>query len=722
MRVRRSAPAITTTVSFLVGAWILAAVTPAWAGPYPEARKSDQKDDFFGTTIADPYRWMEDTDSPEVQAWVEAENALTRSRLDALPQRPRIVERLTELLDYPRFGIPGFAVPETHGEWVFFCKNDGLQNQSVVYKRKGLAGEPQVLLDPNALSADGTIAINAERFSRDGTLYAYGLSQSGSDWEVIHVKNVASGKDLADKLERVRFTDIAWAADNSGFYYSRYPEDQEHFQKLYFHRIGEPQKKDRLIYERPDDPNLGSSGAVSHDGNWLVVHIWQGTASENEIYVQRLGADTKLQPLFTGFTDSFDFIDAVGERLYFVTNKEAPKRRIVVVDAKDPAHALIEVVPEHATDVISEAKIVDGKLVVASMHNAHDVLRVHGLDGALLQDVEMPTLGSITGLSGSPDRPECFVGFTSFLFPTQSYRLDFDTGKLVLYQKANIQFDAEPYVARQIFYESKDGTKIPLFLVHRRGITLDGNNPVLLYGYGGFNISRTPSFSTAILLWLEQGGVYAMPNLRGGGEFGEEWHRAGMLEKKQNVFDDFISAAEWLIDNGYTRPQRLAIEGGSNGGLLTAVCAVQRPELYGAVLVRVPVIDMLRYQLFTIGSYWMPEYGDPQNPEHFKFLIAYSPLHNVRPGVSYPAMFITTADTDTRVYPAHAKKFAATVQACNVSDKPILLRVETKAGHGAGKPVTKSIDERADLYSFVMDQLGMQMRPAGKSMSTRSSR
>jgi prolyl oligopeptidase len=527
---------------------------------------------------------------------------------------------------------------------------------------------------------------------------------------------------LKDRLERVRFTNIAWVADNSGFFYSRYPEDEEHHQKLYFHRLGEDQGKDRLVYERPEDPNLGSSGSVSHDGRWLAVHVWQGTASENEMFVQRLDAPGELQPLFTGFEHNFDFIDAVEDRLYFATDKEAPRRRIVYVDMNASPRQLVEVVPQHPTDVISEAQIVGGRLVVASMHNAHDVLRVHELSGELLHDVDMPTLGSLSGISGVPEASDCFVGYTSFLFPNQNYRLDVDAGSLALYQEAEIQFDPEPFMARQIFYESKDGTKVPLFLVHRRGLVLDGNNPVMLYGYGGFNISRTPFFSTSVLLWLEQGGVFAMPNLRGGGEFGEEWHRAGMLGKKQNVFDDFIAAAEWLIDNGYTRPGRLVIDGASNGGLLTAACALQRPDLYGAVLVRVPVIDMLRYHLFTIGSYWMPEYGDPQNPEHFEFMYAYSPLHNVREGESYPAMLITTADTDTRVHPAHAKKFAATLQARNVSDEPILLRVETKAGHGAGKPITKSIEEKGDLYSFVMDQLGMSFRRAGAAMSTRSSR
>ncbi len=536
----------------------------------------------------------------------------------------------------------------------------------------------------------------------------------------MHVRQVASGKERADRLERVRFTTLAWAADNSGFYYSRYAENEEHFQKLYFHRLGAPQSQDRLVVERPEDKDLGFGAVVSHDGRWLVVRVWKGTASENEIFVQRLDGKNELQGLFTGFQHNFDFIEAVGDRLYFQTDKDAPRRRIVAVDMNDPKRSLVEVVPQHATDVISITRVVNGQLAVAVMHNAHHRLRLFTLAGQLRQEVEMPMLGAIAGVSGQPDDPDCFVSFASFLFPTQSYRLDFDTGKLVLYQKAEMRFDPEPYVTRQVFYESKDCTKVPMFLVHRRGLALDGNNPVWLSGYGGFNISRTPSFSTSRLFWLEQGGIYAAPCLRGGGEFGQDWHRAGMLQNKQNVFDDFIAAADWLVEQGYTRPGRLASEGRSNGGLLTAVCAVQRPDLFGAVIVGVPVIDMLRYPLFTIGSYWMPEYGDPHDPEHFKFLYAYSPLHNVQPGTRYPAMLITTADSDTRVHPSHAKKFAATVQACNASDNPILLRVETKAGHGAGKPTAKQIEESADQVGFVMDRLGMQILPPTGAVGTRS--
>ena len=689
-------------------------VAPAFGGSHPETRQSDQVDDFFGTRVADPYRWLENVDDKEVQAWVEAQNEVTRGKLDALPFRQAVVARLTELTDYPRHGLPTQG-----GTWVLVSKNDGLQNQSVLYKRKGLDGTPEALLDPNALSADGTIALGATGLTRDGTLLAYGLSQSGSDWQTIRVKEVATAKDRDDKLERVRFTALAWAGDNSGFYYSRYAKDQEHFQKLYFHRLGEPQERDRLVYERPENKDLGFSAKVSHDGRWLVVQVWKGSAGKNEIIVQDLAAKTPLAPLFTGFESEFEFIEAMGDRLYFETDANAARRRIIAVDPRSP-DALVEIVPEHASDVISSAQVINGQLAVASLHNAHHLLRLHDLDGTLRQDIALPTLGSISGLSGRPDSPDCFVGFSSFLFPPQSYRIDFAAGTLVLYQKTQTHFDPEPFVTRQIFYESKDGTKVPMFLVHRRGITLDGDNPALLYGYGGFNNSITPTFTTSRAFWLEQGGVLALPSLRGGGEFGDAWHQAGMLEKKQNVFDDFIAAAEWLVAHGYSRPARLAMEGGSNGGLLTAACALQRPDLYGAVLSRVPVTDMLRYTQFTIGSYWVPEYGDPQNEAHFRFLYAYSPVHNVRPGTSYPAMLITTADSDTRVHPAHAKKFAAALQAGNASDNPILLRVDTKAGHGAGKPTGKLIEESADLYSFVMDRLGMPMQAA--STSSRSAR
>jgi prolyl oligopeptidase len=698
---------------FLAAAVALLGCTAAVAvaGEYPETRRSDQVDDFFGTRVADPYRWLEVVDDPEVVSWVEAQNALLSAYVEPLESRPYIAKRLKELYNYPKNDVP-----TKRGDWVFVYRNDGLQNQYVLYKQKGLQGEPEVLLDPNELSQEGRLSVGAKGITRDGSMYAYGLHEDGSDWETIYVKEVATGETLEDELERARFTEISWRADNSGFYYPRYAEGEEHFQKLYFHRIGDPQGADELVYERPEDKNLGVSGAVSDDGRYLIVHVWKGTASENEIFVKRLDQeDAEFEALFAGFTNAYEFIEGTGDRLYFVTDKKAPRRRVVVVDMTDPKRRLVEIVPEHARDVLNQTAIANSQLALAYMHNAHHTLRMYSLDGEPLHDVELPTLGALAragGLRGTPSGAELFVSFSSFLFPSQSYLFDFDAGELELFEKTHTNFDPSAYVARQVFYESKDGTKVPMFLVHRRGVTLDGDNPVLLYGYGGFNISMMPRFSTTWVFWLEQGGILAMPNLRGGGEFGEEWHRAGMLEKKQNVFDDFIAAAEWLIANGYTSPERLCIEGGSNGGLLTAVCSIQRPDLYGAVLVRVPVTDMLRYQHFTIGSYWIPEYGDPTNEEHFDFLYAYSPLHTPQKGVHYPATLITTADTDTRVEPAHAKKFAAVMQECNASDHPILLRVETRAGHGAGTSTAKWVEERADLFAFVMDRLGMEVVPA----------
>lgn len=690
---------------------MLAAASVAWAGSkpeYPRPKSVDQVDDFFGTRVADPYRWMENTEDPELQSWVEAENGLTAGYVGKIPYRAQVAKRLRELLDYPRVGLP-----QKRGPWLFYTKNSGLQNQSVYYRQKGDNGTPEVLFDPNALSPDGTVSLSALSFSVDGRWMGYGLSQSGSDWQTLHVREVATGKDRPDVLERCRFTSIAWAPDNSGFYYSRYPDagsvpkgDEEFWQKAYFHKLGEPQKKDRMVFERADCKECGNTPGVTDDGRWLVMAAWRGTATENEVYVQRLDKPGDgLEPLFTGFDASWDFIESTGDKLFFITDKDAPRKRIVTVDmAGDRTPKTV--VPE-AADVLGKAVLTNGQLMVGYMHNAHDRLLAYSLDGAPLGEVRLPTLGTVGGLSGAPDDPDLFVSFTSFLFPTQGYRYNFKAQTLDLYKEAQIDFDRASYVARQIFYESKDGTKIPMFLVHKKGIRLDGNNPALLYGYGGFNQSMTPSFSTSRLMWLEQGGVYAVANLRGGGEFGEEWHKAGTLDRKQNVFDDFIAAAEWLIDNDYTRPEKLAIQGGSNGGLLTAACALQRPDLYGAVLSQVPVTDMLRYHLKTIGAYWKPDYGDPENPEHFKSLIAYSPVHNVKPGVKYPAMLITTADTDTRVHPMHAKKFAAAMQAATVGDSPILLRVETKAGHGAGKPTSKQIEEGADIYSFVMDRLGM---------------
>ncbi len=675
---------------------------------YPKTPRVDQVDDFHGTAVADPYRWLENVDDPKVVEWVEAQNRLMRRYVDRLESRDYIVTRLKELADYTSTGLP-----VKKGDWVFFSKKEGLQNHAVLYKQKGMNGRPEPLLDPNALDADGRLSIGAVGYTRDGKFLAYAIHKDGSDWATVYVKDVRRGTGLDDRLERVRFTDLSWAADNSGFYYSRYPEDQEHFQALYFHRIGDPQAKDRLVYERPESKDLMVFGRVTDDGRYLVVDVREGTKDENEIIVKRLDtADAAWQPLFTGFEHDFEFVESQGDRLFFETDQGAPRRKIVMVDLTTPDRTLTEVVPEHARNVLLHVALVNGQLAVVSMHNAYHRLQMYSLLGELQHEVELPSIGAVASMSGNPSDGDFFVAFYSFLTPQQNYRYDFDRGQLELFQKTDTRFDPTGFVSRQIFYESKDGTKIPMFLVHKRGLRLDGDNPVMLYGYGGFASSRRPSYSTTWVFWLEQGGVLALPNLRGGGEFGEEWHRAGMLGNKQNVFDDFIAAAEWLVANGYTSPGRIAIEGGSNGGLLTAACALQRPGLFGTVLSRVPVIDMLRYTEFTIGSYWVPEYGDPQNPEHFKFLYAYSPLHNVRKGAHYPAMIITTADTDTRVHPAHAKKFAAAMQANNASNNPILLRVETKAGHGAGKPTTKWIEERADLYAFTMDRLGMEVVPA----------
>jgi len=712
----------------LAAALAIAIVLPiaARAGstlPYPQTKTVDQVDEFFGTKVNDPYRWLEDVDDPEVQAWVEAQNAVTHGYIEKIPYREQVAKRLTELLDYPRVGLP-----YEFGPWMFYSKNSGLQNQSVYYKQKGLNGTAETLLDPNTLSKDGTVSVSALSYSQDGKWMAYGLSQSGSDWQKLYVRETATNKDRSDVLDRCRFTSIAWLADGSGFYYSRYPDagsvpkgDEEFWQRLYFHKLGDAQKKDRMVYERTDCKECGASAEVTDGGRWLIVHVWKGTAPENEIFVQRLQpAGGVLEPLFTGFDAGWNFIEASGDRLFFLTDKDAPRGRVVSVDmAGDRAP---RTVVAESGDVIGSAMLSNGHLVLSNIHNACSRMAVHDLDGKLLNEVKLPTLGTVAGLSGKPSDPDLYVSFTSFLFPTQNYRYDFKSGRLDLYQEATIDFDREAYVARQIFYESKDGTKVPMFLVHRRGIRLDGNNPTLLYGYGGFNQSMKPTFSTSRLMWLEQGGVFAMPNLRGGGEFGEEWHKAGTLERKQNVFDDFIAAAEWLVGHDYTRPDRLAIQGGSNGGLLTAACVLQRPDLFGVVLSQVPVIDMLRYHRFTIGAYWKPDYGDPENPDHFKALLAYSPAHNVKPGTRFPSMLITTADTDTRVHPMHAKKFAAAVQSANVSDKPTLLRVETKAGHGAGKPTSKQIEEAADIYSFTMDRVGLTYTPGGAAAAEAATR
>jgi len=678
----------------------------------PTTRRGNVVEDYHGTSIADPYRWLEDAHSAETRAWAQAQNALTRQYLDAIDGRAKLQQRFTELWNYPKY-----SVIHKEGDRYFFSKNSGLQNQSVLYMEETLDGPPRLVLDPNSFSADGTVALTNQSFSKDGSLLAYGTSSSGSDWQKIRIRHVDNATDYDEVMNWSKFTTIAWRHDNQGFYYSRFPEpgsvpveDQANFSKVYWHQINTPQSEDRLIFERPDAKELGFFPYISHDGHYLLLDVWHGTDPKNRIYYREEGSDQPFVRLLDQADAHYDFIDNDGTTFYFHTTLDAPRGRIIAIDITHPEPANWRVLVPEQEDVIANVQRVNHQFVVQYMHDASHRLKLYHTDGSFAHEIELPAPGSIVEMSGKPDDTELFINFTSYLYPPGIYRYDFSSGTLSLLRTSSINFDMSKYQTVQVFYTSKDGTRVPMFLTHRQDLPLDGNNPTLLYGYGGFNISLTPSFSIPPLLWIEMGGIYAVANLRGGNEYGEEWHQAGMLEKKQNVFDDFIAAAEWLIANKYTSTSRLAINGRSNGGLLVAACMVQRPDLYGSVVCGVPVIDMLRYHKFTVGRYWIPEYGDAEhNPEHFKFLYAYSPLHNVKEGVEYPPTLILTAESDDRVVPAHAMKFAATLQAAQKGPDPILLWVEMKAGHGMGKPTSKVIEEESDMLAFLCETLGMRV-------------
>jgi len=678
------------------------------ASRYPAARTSDVVDEYHGTRVPDPYRWLEDPDSPETMAWVEAENQLTRATLDG-PRRDGLVQRLTKLYDFPRTSVP------THrGRYFFFTHNTGLQDQPVLYVQDGSGGERRVLIDPNTMKDDGPVALTALAISDAGTRAAYGLSKSGSDRQEVFVRNVDSGSDLPDRLRWVKFASIAWVKDGSGFYYTRFPEpgtvaagDEHYFNKVYYHRLGDPQDADPLIFDKPAERETVFGVEVTDDDRWTVITAFQGSSDRSEIYVvDRRIAGAVPVALVSGFTAAYAFIESTGDRLLFRTDKDAPRGRIISIDPRDPHATPIEVVPEIG-DKLSSALVIHHTLVAVYLHNASDQLRLFTLQGQPAGEVALPTIGSLTGISGRPDDTEMFFGLTSFVASATNYRFDFLTRQLALFGDRRADGEADEYETTQVWYPSKDGTKVSMFLVARKDLAKDGNRPVLLSGYGGFNISLTPAFDPSNFVLLERGGILAVANLRGGGEYGEAWHQAGMFGRKQNVFDDFIGAAEWLVSSGYSNPKRIAVEGGSNGGLLTAAVMTQRPDLFGAVVCRVPVADMLRYHRFTVGRFWISEYGSADDPSQFPYLYKYSPLHNVTDATPYPPILITTADTDDRVSPGMAKKFAARLQAAGHA-APVLIRVETKAGHGAGKPLSKTIEEDADIFEFVFSMLGVE--------------
>ena len=682
---------------------------------YPVAPSSNQVDDYHGVKVADPYRPLEDPDSAASRQWIEAENKLTFGYLDTIPSRAKIHARLTELFNYERY-----SVPTEHGGRYFYVHNTGLQNQAVFYWLSALDAAPRLLLDPNTLSADGTVAVSGVSYSEDGNLMAYALSTSGSDWVEWHVREVATGKDLPDVIKWSKFSGAAFTRDVRGFFYSRYDEpkagsalrDTNYYQKLYYHKLGTLQSEDELIYKRDDHKEWGFGGAVTDDGHYLIVFISEGTDPKNRVYYKDLTKPASpVVPLMDKMDASYNFVDNDGPLFWFVTNQGATFSRLVEVDLRQPE-------PEHWKTLIPEsaeklefATMVDHKFIASYLKDAHTVVKVFERTGKYLRTVELPGIGTASGFGGRSEHRYTFYSYTSYATPATIYRYDVATGKSTVFRKPQVKFNPEDYETRQVFYTSKDGTRVPMFITSKKGLKLDGTNPTLLYGYGGFDIPLTPGFSVGNLVWMEMGGVYAVANLRGGGEYGEPWHVAGTKLQKQNVFDDFIAAGEWLIANHYTMTSKLAIQGGSNGGLLVGACITQRPDLFGAALPAVGVMDMLRFHKFTIGWAWTSDYGSSDNPEEFAAIYKYSPLHNIKPGVKYPATLIMTADHDDRVVPAHSFKFAATLQAAQVGPAPVLIRIQTKAGHGAGKPISKTIDEITDAWGFLVKNLGMKDDP-----------
>lgn len=682
---------------------------------YPNTAMIDHVDNYHGTEVADPYRWLEDDvrESSAVSDWVARQNEVTFAYLQSIPERQKIEDRLTTLWDFEKFGLP-----KKEGGRYFYEYNDGLQNQETIFIQSGLDADAELLVDPNTWSDDGTVALAAYYPSPDGKHMAYLVQDGGSDWRSARVMDIESRDVLDEQLEWLKFTGLSWASDGTGFYYSRYPaaDAEEKFQTLnmnqavYFHRLGTTQEDDQLVYARPDHPEWGFTASVTDDGHFLVITVWAGTDDRYQIVYRNL-RDPESDPvmLIEGFDFDYSLVGNIGTELYFRSNNNAPRNKLIAIDVNrpDPEHWR-EVIAE-AADVLSGVSLVGGRVVADYMQDASTVVRIFDTDGKPLGDVDLPGIGSASGFDGKVDDPETFFSYQSFDTPVTINRLDVQTGRTTVFKESEVAFDSADYTVRQVFYESKDGTRVPMFIAHRKNIKLDGSNPTMLYGYGGFNISMTPSFSITRLAWMELGGVYAVANLRGGGEYGEEWHKAGTRLQKQNVFDDFIAAAEYLIQEKYTRPDKLAIFGGSNGGLLVGAVTNQRPDLFGAAIPAVGVMDMLRFHEFTAGRFWVDDYGSAEDPEEFKALYAYSPYHNIRKGVEYPAVLVTTADTDDRVVPGHSFKYAAALQAAQAGDAPVLIRIETRAGHGAGIPTEKIIEEYADRWAFLFRNLDMRL-------------
>ncbi len=678
---------------------------------YPETETGPVVDDYFGRKVADPYRWLEDTESEATAAWIRAQNKVTNQYLESIPERTTMREKLEQFWNYERFGIPS-----RRGKRVFYSHNDGLQDQSILYKADSLDAARQVLIDPNTLSDDGTVALAGTALSDDGQLIAYGIADGGSDWRTWKVRNVETGKDLKDEVRWVKFSGIAWKRDGSGFFYGRYdqPADGELLtgtnenQKLYFHKIGDPQSSDTLILQRPDHPKWGFSPEVTDDGRYLIINNWQGSEPKSQIFFKDLtNDDSPVTPLITGFDAEYEFIASDGSKFFVMTDADADRRRLIAVPAKSEDRSTwSEVIPQ-TDDVLQAVSLFGDTFYADYLKDARAKVTRHKIDGELIDELALPGVGSVGGFGGDRDSTETFFSFSNYVTPTSIYRVDLATGETSLWRQPEVAFDVDQFVTEQMFCTSKDGTKVPMIVTRRKDSVLDGTNPTLLYGYGGFNISITPSFSPATAAWIDSGGIYAVVNLRGGGEYGRQWHEDGMRLKKQNVFNDCIAAAELLIEKQYTQSEHLALSGRSNGGLLVGAVMTQRPDLFGACLPGVGVMDMLRYHKFTIGWAWATEFGSSDEEDQIDNLLSYSPLHNLKPGTCYPATMVITADRDDRVVPGHSFKFAAALQAAQAEtcQHPTLIRVETRAGHGAGTPISKKIEEYADCWAFLLDNL-----------------
>lgn len=716
LRARRVVAAFVSHMKLMRLLTLAAAPALAFAATpsYPPSKTVDQVDDFHGVKVADPYRWLEDVDAEDTKAWVGAQNGVTFEFLNKLPKREAIKERLKELLNFPRFSLPS-----KQGGRYFYTFNSGLQNQSPLYVKDTLAAEGRVIIDPNTLSTDGTVALTAYTASDDGKWLGYGIAKAGSDWNEYRVRNLATGEDTADVINWVKFSGFSWTKDSAGFFYSRYPEprregnqvfsDLEN-QKLYYHRLGTPQSEDIVVYERPDQPKWGLGGGVTEDGRYLIINIWEGTDPRNRLHY--LDLQDACQPQLRGevvrlidvVEASYNVIGNDGSVLYLLTDLDAPRYKVIAIDLANPDRTNWKTLIPQSKDVISSASYVGGKFVVNYMQDAKSVLAIYARDGAPLGNVALPGIGQVQGISGREDDTEMFFSYTSFTYPTTNFRVDVATGQVEVFQAPKVAFDPSLYETRQVFYASKDGTRVPMFITHRKGIKLDGSHPTLLYGYGGFNISLLPSFSTSTIAWLELGGIYAVPNLRGGGEYGREWHLAGTKLQKQNVFDDFIAAGDYLVSKKFTAHEKLVLSGGSNGGLLVAATVNQRPDLARVALPAVGVMDMTRFQKFTIGWAWASDYGSAEeSAELAAYLKGYSPVHNVKAGATYPAILVTTGDHDDRVHPGHSFKYTAALQAANPQNAfPMFIRIETNAGHGAGKPISKVVEETADKFAFAL--------------------